>query len=259
MGVPLVQDQAARLLDRRRHRRDGRRLPGPYNNAINSNQFQFSFSIFVLSMIILGGLGSIWGAVIGGLALTFIDRTTGHPRPLEHLPQQARAELGLTDLSIGIFGFLLVIMMILRPQGLFPRSGASSSSPRASSAEDVRGARPRTSRKSPTEREQARRREAADGGAGGCAATGSAARGIVRRPDRGRRRQLRHPAPVDRVDHRPERRRQDDVLQHAHRPLQADHGADLVRRRATSRRCGRTRSWRRASRGRSRTSACSAR
>ena len=47
---------------------------GAYQNAINSNQFQFSFSIFVLAMVILGGLGSIWGTVIGALALAFIDR-----------------------------------------------------------------------------------------------------------------------------------------------------------------------------------------
>ena len=36
---------------------------GAYLNTVNADQFQFSFSIFVLAMIILGGLGSIWGAV----------------------------------------------------------------------------------------------------------------------------------------------------------------------------------------------------
>ena len=34
---------------------------GSYLSTVNADQFQFSFSIFVLAMIILGGLGSIWG------------------------------------------------------------------------------------------------------------------------------------------------------------------------------------------------------
>jgi branched-chain amino acid transport system permease protein len=93
---------------------------GAYNNAINSNQFQFSFSILVLSMIILGGLGGIWGAVIGGLALTFIDRKLPDLIDPLDIPGKLGLDLSIADLKIGIFGFLLVIMMVLRPQGLLP-------------------------------------------------------------------------------------------------------------------------------------------
>jgi branched-chain amino acid transport system permease protein len=62
-------------------------------NTVNADQFQFSFSILVLAMIILGGLGSIWGV---GL------------------------EFDMTQITFAIYGFLLVMMMILRPQGLLP-------------------------------------------------------------------------------------------------------------------------------------------
>jgi branched-chain amino acid transport system permease protein len=94
---------------------------GSYTNSINANQFKFSFSIFVLAMIILGGLGSIWGAVIGAVILTYIDRKF-IPGTLDNIDIQGKLGLdfSFTDLSFGIFGFLLVIMMILRPQGLFP-------------------------------------------------------------------------------------------------------------------------------------------
>src|SRR2546423_9776193 len=58
---------------------------GAYNQAIDSNQVQFSFSIFVLAMIILGGLGSIWGTVVGAIILTVINQllipTTFHTAP----------------------------------------------------------------------------------------------------------------------------------------------------------------------------------
>ena len=46
---------------------------GSYLNTVNADQFQFSFSIFVLAMVILGGLGSIWGVVLGAIALSFIN------------------------------------------------------------------------------------------------------------------------------------------------------------------------------------------
>jgi branched-chain amino acid transport system permease protein len=92
---------------------------GAYNNAINSNQFQFSFSIFVLAMIILGGLGSIWGSVVGAVALAFIDRKL-IPDVFNDIPSKVGLDFNLVDLGFGIFGFLLVLMMILRPEGLLP-------------------------------------------------------------------------------------------------------------------------------------------
>ena len=52
----------------------------------------------------------------------------------------------------------------------------------------------------------------------------------VRRPARGQRGVDRRRPQVDRLDHRAERRREDNLLQHAHRALQADRRPDPVRR-----------------------------
>jgi branched-chain amino acid transport system permease protein len=92
---------------------------GFYVPAIDANQFQFSFSILILSMIILGGLGSIWGTVAGAILLSFIDRWL-LPHTLANLPSKLGIGLTTPEISFGIFGFLLVIMMVLRPEGLFP-------------------------------------------------------------------------------------------------------------------------------------------
>ena len=46
---------------------------GSYLNTVNADQFQFSFSIFVLAMVILGGLGSIEGVMLGAVVLSFIN------------------------------------------------------------------------------------------------------------------------------------------------------------------------------------------
>ncbi len=92
---------------------------GSFFNTVNADQFEFSFSIFVLAMIILGGLGSIWGVVVGALALSFIN-TRLIPDVLNEVPGKVGLDFDLTQLGFGIFGFLLVIMMVLRPQGLIP-------------------------------------------------------------------------------------------------------------------------------------------
>jgi branched-chain amino acid transport system permease protein len=92
---------------------------GSFFNTVNADQFEFSFSIFVLAMIILGGLGSIWGVVIGAVVLSFIN-TNLIPDVLNDVPSKIGLDFDLTQLGFGIFGFLLVIMMVLRPQGLLP-------------------------------------------------------------------------------------------------------------------------------------------
>jgi branched-chain amino acid transport system permease protein len=94
---------------------------GSYFSTVNADQFEFSFSIFVLAMVVLGGLGSIWGVVLGAITLSFIN-TRLIPDVLNNVPSKIGLDFDLTQLGFGIFGFLLVIMMVLRPQGLLPEA-----------------------------------------------------------------------------------------------------------------------------------------
>src|SRR5437588_767516 len=73
----------------------------------------------VLSMVILGGLGSIWGVVLGALLLANINYYL-IPDVLNGIPHDLGLNFNLTDLQVSIFGFLLVLVMVLRPQGLLP-------------------------------------------------------------------------------------------------------------------------------------------
>ncbi|HLM08171.1 MAG TPA: hypothetical protein VK307_00575 [Thermoleophilaceae bacterium] len=90
-----------------------------YLNTVNADQFAFSFSIFVLAMVILGGLGSIEGVVLGAITLSLINNRL-IPDVFNDYPSKVGLDFDLTQLSFGIFGFLLVIMMVLRPEGLIP-------------------------------------------------------------------------------------------------------------------------------------------
>jgi branched-chain amino acid transport system permease protein len=119
MGVPLVKTKLMAYATGAAFGGMAGAFIASFLNTVNADQFEFSFSIFILAMIILGGLGSIWGVVVGAIALSFIN-TWLIPQVLNSLPSKIGLNFDLTQLSYGIFGFLLVAMMVLRPQGLIP-------------------------------------------------------------------------------------------------------------------------------------------
>jgi ABC-type branched-subunit amino acid transport system permease subunit len=88
-------------------------------NTVNADQFQFFFSILVLAMIILGGLGSIWGVVVGAIVLSILNNYL-IPDVINEVPAKVGLEFDMTQITFAIYGFLLLLMMILRPQGLLP-------------------------------------------------------------------------------------------------------------------------------------------
>jgi len=120
MGVPLVRTKLLSYSIGAALGGSAGAFLGTYTQAIDSNQFQFSFSILILAMVILGGLGSIWGTVVGAIILAVIDRKL-IPDTLHTAPHDL---FGLnftsSEISFGIFGFLLVVMMLARPEGLIP-------------------------------------------------------------------------------------------------------------------------------------------
>ncbi|BCR03782.1 branched-chain amino acid ABC transporter permease [Desulfuromonas versatilis] len=72
------------------------------NTYINPNSFTFMESAIVLSIVVLGGMGSIIGVIIAALVLIL-------------MPEYLRA---FADYRMLVFGAVMVLMMIFRPQGL---------------------------------------------------------------------------------------------------------------------------------------------
>jgi len=100
---------------------------------INPESFTFLESIGVLSMVILGGMGSIAGVVVGATVVTVLNLQVlkGLSLWLNELKNAGVTVLGysLTNLPTQlepakyermIFGIILVLMMIFRPQGILP-------------------------------------------------------------------------------------------------------------------------------------------
>jgi branched-chain amino acid transport system permease protein len=119
MGVPLVKTKLLAYATGGAFGGMAGALLASYQNTVNSDQFAFGFSIFVLAMVILGGLGSIWGVVVGAVVLSYINFSL-IPDVLNSVPGKIGLDFDLTEINFMIFGFLLVIMMVLRPQGLIP-------------------------------------------------------------------------------------------------------------------------------------------
>jgi branched-chain amino acid transport system permease protein len=124
MGVPLVKTKLLAYATGGAFGGISGAFLGAYFSSVNANQFQFGFSIFILAMVILGGLGSIWGVVLGAVALAFVNNRL-IPDVLDQgfvgeKLRDAGLDFSFTEISFGIFGFILVIMMVLRPEGILP-------------------------------------------------------------------------------------------------------------------------------------------
>jgi branched-chain amino acid transport system permease protein len=87
--------------------------------------FLFSFSIFVLCMVILGGMGSIWGVILGGAFLAYLN-IEGIANIGGWINNTFGGNRDLTAYSSGIYGTLLVLVMLFRPTGLIPSSRAKA-------------------------------------------------------------------------------------------------------------------------------------
>jgi branched-chain amino acid transport system permease protein len=94
--------------------------------AIFPELFKFNLSVMILCMVILGGMGNIKGVVIGGMILQLFDRviltqTTYLARSLGRtLDVSALATIDLSLWRWFFFGLAMVVIMVLKPEGLFP-------------------------------------------------------------------------------------------------------------------------------------------
>lgn len=100
-----------------------------YVSGAFPSSFDFSVSVIVLCMVILGGLGSMTGVIVGGLIIELSDRLF-LPQFSLFLQELAKNNPNLVWLQqfdpnlyrFGLFGLVLVMMMQLRPEGLLPNA-----------------------------------------------------------------------------------------------------------------------------------------
>ena len=87
---------------------------------VSPESFVLVESIMVVSMVVLGGMGNIWGVILGALLLSFVPeilRFTVEPAQKQLF---GRMIIEPEVVRMLIFGFALVLVMALRPGGLWP-------------------------------------------------------------------------------------------------------------------------------------------
>jgi branched-chain amino acid transport system permease protein len=84
--------------------------------SITPSQVYLELTFLTLAMLVVGGIGSLWGATVGAVLISLLD---------SYLAQAENGlHLGLFKLTLpagsadGILGVLMVLMLILRPRGL---------------------------------------------------------------------------------------------------------------------------------------------
>jgi branched-chain amino acid transport system permease protein len=108
---------------------------GAYSTAIFPESFNFAVSISILIMIILGGMGSLRGVVLGAFAIRYLNdallpyiggfvdepvRSFGAVLPEIPILKERVEAFTLTSYNYLLYGVILVVMMIRRPEGLLP-------------------------------------------------------------------------------------------------------------------------------------------
>ncbi|MBS0338766.1 MAG: ABC transporter ATP-binding protein [Proteobacteria bacterium] len=87
---------------------------------ISPESFVFVESVMVVSMVVLGGMGNIWGVILGAMLLSFVPEVLRYT--VEPLQKAAFGRMIVEPevLRMLIFGFALVLVMLFRPAGLLP-------------------------------------------------------------------------------------------------------------------------------------------
>jgi branched-chain amino acid transport system permease protein len=101
-----------------------------FTTSITPKDFSFNISITILIMVVLGGLGSVPGVILGAILLRFFDvyllgqindavhnsvLVAGNGAPLHFL-----SGVDFNTSKYLIYGLILVGMILIRPQGLIP-------------------------------------------------------------------------------------------------------------------------------------------
>jgi branched-chain amino acid transport system permease protein len=93
-----------------------------FNSGAFPTQFDFNISVFLLCMVILGGMGSLWGVVVAGTILAWLnfDGLGNIGSWLNSNIFPASHQIDVPKYSFGIYGVIIVLMMLFRPTGLIP-------------------------------------------------------------------------------------------------------------------------------------------
>jgi len=87
---------------------------------ISPESFVLVESVMVLSMVVLGGMGNVWGVILGAVLLSFMPEVLRYTVGPAQERLFGRMLIEPEVIRMLLFGFALVLMMLFRPAGILP-------------------------------------------------------------------------------------------------------------------------------------------
>jgi branched-chain amino acid transport system permease protein len=119
MGVPLMRTKTAAYALGAFFGGVAGAYYASFKSGAFPSEFFFNISVFLLCMVILGGMGSVWGAVVAGAILTYLNQE-GLSNLGSWLNNETPLDFEVAKYQFGIYGLIIVLMMLFRPEGLIP-------------------------------------------------------------------------------------------------------------------------------------------
>jgi branched-chain amino acid transport system permease protein len=109
-------------------------IAGAYYASFKSGTFPddffFNISVFILCMVILGGMGNVWGVILGAAFLSYLNQeglgniggwiNERFSTDSAEWVQIFNKPIDVPLYQFGIFGLILVLVMLFKPEGLLP-------------------------------------------------------------------------------------------------------------------------------------------
>jgi branched-chain amino acid transport system permease protein len=87
---------------------------------ISPESFVLVESVNVLAMVVLGGMGNIFGVILGALLLSFVPEVLRYTVGPAQMALFGRTIIDPEVIRMLLFGITLVGMMLFRPAGILP-------------------------------------------------------------------------------------------------------------------------------------------
>jgi branched-chain amino acid transport system permease protein len=121
MGVPLMRTKLASYAVGATAGGIGGVAFATLIGGVYAERFNFQISIIILSMVVLGGMGNVWGVMIGASLLAWINNT-GLVQIGNIFNSVTGKNVDFPSFNFLIFGTLLVLMMLFRREGFLPEA-----------------------------------------------------------------------------------------------------------------------------------------
>lgn len=121
MGVPLMSTKLAAYAVGAFSGGVGGVAFATHVNGVFADRFNFSISIILLAMVVLGGMGNVWGVMVGALLIAWVN-STGLPAFGDLVNNTFKTNINFPSYNFLLFGGVLILMMLFKREGMIPES-----------------------------------------------------------------------------------------------------------------------------------------